>query len=223
MSLRRRGRRALGNARGISLVEILIASFIFVFVLSALGSLYLTSRKAFDYGASQAYVQRQGTLLQEQIARWAKYSVGVQVVQCGGNTTAGRSLAVESANGTIRCIHQNPEAADTDADLFVCQVASWTGGCTGGTNYNMLNVMRSEVATGLGAPLRVRNTSFTRVTCIDHPNPPLLCGTDGSGDIALSVTSPLVDVRFDLTDNTIPNPQSTYVGMRFGFGITSRN
>ena len=33
----------------------------------------------------------------------------------------------------------------------------------------------------------------------------------------------VVDVRFDLTDNTILYPQATYVGMRFGFGITSRN
>jgi hypothetical protein len=199
------------------LVEILITAFISVIVLSAVGSLYVTSRRAFDYGASQAYVQRQGTLLQEQIARWAKNSVGVQVVQCGGNTTAGRSLAVEGANGTIRCIYQNPEADNADADLFVCQVASWTEVCAGGTNYNMLNLMGSEVATRLGAPLRVRNTTFTRVTCID-PGP---CVADA---VALAVTSPLVNVRFELTDNTIPNPQfSTYIGMRFGFGITSRN
>ena len=225
MRLRRRGRRALGDARGISLVEILITAFISVIVLSAVGSLYVTSRRAFDFGVSQAYVQRQGTLLQEQIARWAKNSVGVQVVLCGGNTTAGRSLAIKDANGAIRCIYQRPEGADTDADLFACSVNTWTTPtpCSGGANYNMLNVMRSEVATRLGAPLRVRNTTFTRVTCIDHPNPPLSCGTDGSGDIALSVTSSLVNVRFDLTDNTIPNPQPTYVGMRFGFGITSRN
>jgi hypothetical protein len=62
----------------------------------------------------------------------------------------------------------------------------------------------------------VRNTTFTRVTCIDP-------GPCGSGAIALSVTSSLVNVRFELTDNTILNPQPTYVGMRFGFGITSRN
>lgn len=221
MSLRRRDRRVLGDARGVSMVEILITAFISVIVLSAAGSLYVTSRRAFDYGASQAYVQRQGTLLQEQIARWAKNSVGVQVVPCGGNTTAARSLAIEDANGTIRCIYQNPEGANADADLFACQVASWTAGCTGGTNYNMLNLMPSEVATRLGAPLRVRNTTFTRVTCIDlRPCP------SGGFDlgVALFVTSPLVDVRFELTDNTIPNPQfPTYVGMRFGFGITARN
>lgn len=217
MSLRRRGWRPLGDTRGVSMVEILITAFISVIVLSAIGSLYVTSRRAFDFGASQAYVQRQGTLLQEQIARWAKNSVAVQVVLCGGNTTAGRSLAIEDANGTIRCIYQNPEGADTDADLFACSVNTWTASCSGGANYNMLNVMPSEVATRLGALLRVRNTTFTRVTCID-PGP---CGT---GAIALSVTSPLVDVRFDLTDNTIPNPQfPTYVGMRFGFGITARN
>ena len=87
-----------------------------------------------------------------------------------------------------------------------------------GVAYNALTVMPSEVATRLGALLRVRNTTFTRVTCIDGNDGPC-----GSGKIARSVTSSLVDVRFDLTDNTIPNPQSTYVGMRFGFGITARN
>jgi prepilin-type N-terminal cleavage/methylation domain-containing protein len=211
------GRRALGNARGFSMVEMLITSLISVIVISAAGSLYLTSKKAFDYGSSQAYVQRQGTLIQEQIARWAKNSVTVQQVLCGGNTTAGRSLAIADANGTIRCIYQSPETDDTDADLFVCQVISWNAACTGGTNYNMLNVTPSEVSVGLGAPLRVRNTTFTAVTCIDP-------GPCGSGAVALSVTSSLVAVSFDLTDNTIPNPQlGTYVGMRFGFGITSRN
>ena len=209
--------RPLGNARGFSMVEMLITSLISVIVLSAAGSLYLTSKKAFDYGSSQAYVQRQGTLIQEQIARWAKNSVTVQRVLCGGNTTAGRSLAIADANGTIRCIYQSSEADDTDADLFVCQVISWNAACTGGTNYNMLNVTPSEVSVGLGAPLRVRNTTFTAVTCIDP-------GPCGSGAVALSVTSSLVAVSFDLTDNTIPNPQlGTYVGMRFGFGITSRN
>ena len=199
------------------MVEMLITSLISVIVLSAAGSLYLTSKKAFDYGSSQAYVQRQGTLIQEQIARWAKNSVTVQRVLCGGNTTAGRSLAIADANGTIRCIYQSSEADDTDADLFVCQVISWNAACTGGTNYNMLNVTPSEVSVGLGAPLRVRNTTFTAVTCIDP-------GPCGSGAVALSVTSSLVAVSFDLTDNTIPNPQlGTYVGMRFGFGITSRN
>jgi len=198
------------------LVEILITAFISVTVLSAAGSLYVTSRRAFDFGVSQAYVQRQGTLIQEQIARWAKNSTGVQVSQCGGNTTAGRSLAIAEADGTMRCIFQNPEGADTDADLFVCNVGTWTAGCTGGVASNMLNLTPSEVAARLGASLRVRNTTFTRVTCIDP-------GPCGSGAVALSVTSSLVNVRFELTDNTIPNPQSTYVGMRFGFGITSRN
>ena len=216
MSLRRGGWRALGDARGISLLEILVTTFIFVIVLSAAGSLYVTSRRAFDFGVSQAHVQRQGTLIQEQIARWAKNSTGVQVVECGGNTTPGRSLAIEEASGTRRCIYQNPEGDDTDADLFMCSIGDWTAGCMGGLATNMLNLTPSEVATRLGAPLRVRNTTFTRVTCIDP-------GPCGSGAIALSVTSSLVNVRFELTDNTILNPQPTYVGMRFGFGITSRN
>jgi hypothetical protein len=199
------------------MVEILITAFISVIVLSAVGSLYVTSRRAFDFGVSQAYVQRQGTLIQEQISRWAKTSMGVQVALCGGNTTDGRSLAIQDGNGTMRCIFQNPEGADSDADLFVCQIGTWTAPCTGGISSNMLNLTPSEVATRLGAALRVRNTTFTRVACID-PGP---CVADAIG---LAVTSSLVNVRFELTDNTIPNPQfPTYVGMRFGFGITSRN
>ena len=234
MRLRRHGWRALGDARGFTMVEFLISAVISVIVLIAIGSLYVTARQAFDLSTSQAYVQRQGTLIQEQIALWAKNAVGVQAVLCGGNTTAQRSLAIQLANpkpdGTIQmlCVYQNPEAANTDADLFVCQVASWTGGCTSGTIYNMLNVMRSEVATRLGAPLRVRNTTFTRVTCI--ATDPDSCGS-GVGTIGQSVTTPLVNVSFDLTDNTIPNPQlnnpnntlQPYVGLRFGFGITARN
>jgi hypothetical protein len=216
MSFRRRCGRALGDVRGISLIEVLITAFISVSVLSAVGSVYLTSRRAFDYGVSQAYVQRQGTLIQEQIARWAKRSTGMQVANCGGNVTDGRSLAIQDPNGPTRCIFQSPETADTDADLLVCNVGGWTSPCSGGASYNLLNLTQSEVAVRLGAPLRIRNLTFARVGCIDP-------GPCGSGTVALSVTSSLVDVRFDLTDNTILNPQATYVGMRFGFGITSRN
>jgi Tfp pilus assembly protein PilV len=218
VNLLRHGRRGLSDNRGVTLLEVLITALISVVVLGAVGSLYITSKQAFDFGTSQAYVQRQGTLIQEQIAQWAKNSVGVQVVLCGGNATAGSSLAVQDANGTIRCIYQDPTTADTDADLYVCQTSSWTGACNGGTTYNMLNVLGSEVSARLGAPLRVRNTTFTAVSCID-PGP-----CSGTGQIAQAVTAPLVNVAFDLTDNTIPNPQlPTYVGLRFGFGVSSRN
>lgn len=202
-----------------SLIEILLAATIFVMVAGAFGSLYVTGKQAFDLGTSQAYVSRQGTLLQEQIAAWAKNSTAVQEVPCATNGVANRSLAIEDTNGTIRCIYQVDPAADLNTDLLVCQINSWAvTTCIGGTTYNMLNVVPSEVSVRLGAPLRVRNTTFTRVTCL------VPGGSCGSNAIGRSVTSPLVDVRFDLTDNTIPNPQpASHVGMRFGFSIHSRN
>src|SRR5207247_10387531 len=103
---------------------------------------------------SPAYVQRQGNLIQEQIAGWAKQSVGMQVANCGGNTTDGRSVAIEDANGPTRCIFQNPEAADTDAGLFVCNVGNWTSPCSGGSSYNLLNLTPSAAARARAWPLR---------------------------------------------------------------------
>lgn len=218
MSRLRGAWRALADARGASIVEILLAATIFVMVSGAFGSMYLTGKKAFDYGTSAAYVQRQGTLIQEQIARWAKTSMAMQASLCGGTGTPGRSFVILDVNGTMRCIYQNPPGLNTDADLFVCQVSDWTGNCIAGTNYSMLNVMRSEVSVRLAAPLRVRNATFTRVACVD---PGGSCGDNATGR---NVTSALIDVRFDLTDRTIWNPRpADYVGMRFGFSITSRN
>jgi len=218
---------ALHDSRGFSLTELLLAASMFVIVIAALTSLYLSTMQAFALGSSQAYVQRQGTLIQERISRLAQNAVAAQVVDCGPLTaTAGTSLLVLGANGTPSCIYQNPKATDTNADLMFCTVTDFSSGAgCSGTAANMLNLMQSEVATRLGAALRVRNLTFSRVTCV-LPGGGCAPNTDGR-----SVLSPLFDVRFDLTDGTIYNPNYTggaftatnFLGMRFGFSVTTRN
>ena len=89
----------------------------------------------------------------------------------------------------------------------------------------MLTLMGSEVAVRLGAQLKVRNTIFSRVTCV-QPG-----GSCSPNAVGRSVLSPLIDVTFDITDGTIYNPNynggafsaTNFLGMRYGFSVTARN
>jgi type II secretory pathway pseudopilin PulG len=233
-----RVRATLGTLRGrggFSIAELLLAMSIFIFVIAALTSLYVSTKDAFDLGSSQAYLQRQGTLIQERVSRLAQNAVAMQVMDCGPNgSTAGTSIVILDANGTVWCIYQSVVAADTNADLRLCKVASFTspiGACNGGlldptgSDQSMLDLMQSEVAQRLGAVLRVRNLTFTAVTCVQPGGP---CAPTDVGRMA---RTPLVDVRFDLTDGRGYNPNyhggafsaTNFLGMRFGFGATTRN
>ena len=42
------------DRRGVTLVELLIATAIFTIVAVAIGSLYVSTQRAFDYGSAQA-------------------------------------------------------------------------------------------------------------------------------------------------------------------------
>ena len=219
---------ALRDRRGFSMLELLLAATIFAVVAAALTGVFLSTQQAFDRSASQAYVQRQATLIQERIVRLAQNAVAVQVLDCGPNgATNGTALVLLDANGTVRCVYQSTTSADTDGDLMLCQLASFASGtaCTGGTIENMLTLMGSEVAVRLGAQLKVRNTIFSRVTCV-QPG-----GSCSPNAVGRSVLSPLIDVTFDITDGTIYNPNynggafsaTNFLGMRYGFSVTARN
>lgn len=219
----------LRDRRGFSILELVLAAGIFTIVAGALVGVFVSTRQAFDRGSSQAYVQRQGTLLQERIVRLAQNAVAVQVVDCGPNgSTNGTALVLLDANGTVRCIYQSTTSADTNGDLMLCQIAAFAvgTGCTGGTIENMLTLMGSEVAARLAAQLQVRNTTFSWVTCVQPGG-----GCSPGPAVGRSVQSPLIDVTFDLTDGTIYNPNynggafstTNFLGQRFGFSVTTRN
>ena len=210
------------------MLELLLAAGIFIIVAGALVGVFVSTQQAFDLGSSQAYVQRQGTLIQERIVRLVQNAVAVQAVDCGPNgSTNGTALMLLDANGTVRCIYQSTTGANTNGNLMLCQLSAFAAGtgCTGGTTENMLTLMGSEVATRLSAQLQVRNTTFTRVDCV-QPG-----GSCSPNAVGRSVLSPLIDVNIDLTDGTIYNPNynggafsaTNFLGMRFGFSVTARN
>ena len=82
----------LRDARGFTLLEAVVTSAVFMTIVFGMMTLYTTSQQAYNYGTSQAYLQRVGTLLQERIQRELVGSIALQTVDCGPNSTANLSV-----------------------------------------------------------------------------------------------------------------------------------
>lgn len=223
-------RSALGllrDTRGFTLLEAVVASVIFMTIVFGMTTLYTTSQQAYNYGTSQAYLQRVGTLLQERIQRELVASIALQTVACGPNSTANLSVmyVTPGAGGSgaagsqrVFCIWEQTISTPPGPQLFRCQLSNFAVGdpCQGGTTENLLTLTQSQISTQIDAPLRVANSQFMRVTCL-----PASSGT--CGDPGRQVVSPLVDVRFDLSDGVNFSAQAGITGLRFAFSLTPRN
>ncbi len=217
----------LRDARGFTLLEAVVTSAIFMTIVFGMMTLYTTSQQAYNYGTSQAYLQRVGTLLQERIQRELVGSIALQTVDCGPNSTANLSVmyVTPGAGGSgaagsqrIFCLWQQTISTPPGPQLFRCQLTNFAVGdtCQSGTTENMLTLSQSQISTQIDAPLRVANTQFIRVACLP-------ASSGSCGDPGRQVVSPLVDVRFDLSDGVNFNAQAAINGLRFAFSLTPRN
>lgn len=207
--------RLYRDHRGVTLVELLVASSIFAIVAVAIGSLYVSTQRAFDYGSAQAYAQRQGTMIQEDVQRRLQRAIDFSVTGCG-SATATATLRYNLPDGTLWCLHQDQKVGDTYPQLYVCSLNSGTplfsGGiaCDAGSAQSLTGQaqLMNESARKLGTQLRVASTTFLTVSTMN-----------GS-----TIAGRALDVRFDLYDGVMYslNPAS-YTGMRFGFTTTLRN
>jgi hypothetical protein len=217
----------LRDSRGFTLLEAVMASVIFMTIVFGMMTLYTSSQQAYNYGTSQAYLQRVGTLLQERIQRELVGSIALQVVDCGPNSTANLSVMYETpgAGGSgaassqrAFCLWQQTISTPPGPQLFRCQIANFAVGapCQSGTTENLLTLTQSQISTQIDAPLRVANTQFMWVKCLP-------ASSGACGDPGRQVVSPLVDVRFDLSDGVNFNAQAGINGLRFAFSLTPRN
>lgn len=186
--------KLLQNSKGFTIAEIMVVAAIFLFVAIAVTSFYLSTVRGFSLASAQAFVQRQGTFIEEEVARQLQPALALQVATCGP-PGATASLIYERYIGgatSYWCMYQFQDIADTFPQLYICQIPALTGGDC------QIGVPRRNLLVGApqGAQLRVSNTTFTAVTL---------------------VTVPAVDIRFDLTDGTLLAP------MRFGLTATVRN
>lgn len=212
-------RYLMGCQRGFSLLEFLLVSAMFAVVLGALGAMFTMTRQGFDYSTAQAQIQRTGTIMQEWLQQELTAATALQVVNCGPNTVAQKSVMYQTAMGNTKCIFERQYGGDPGPQIYRCTMASWTvgGGCTNTPENLLLVLMPIAVPEGLGSKIFVQNTQFTRVVCL--PNTGGACGDSGR-----QVVTPLVDLRFDMNlTGVLDDISNTYTGQRFLVSFAVRN
>jgi len=123
------------NQRGFTLMEVLLAALIGAVVLLGIGSFYISMVNAYKRGNDQALLQRQATMIQDELARQILPAYGVASGPCGGGTTTTDSLLVNLPDGKLRCFFQQAD------QMFECEILAPTNVnlCVQGTTRNLLN------------------------------------------------------------------------------------
>lgn len=85
-------RRRGSDERGVTLIELMVASAIGVVVLMGVFSMYGVTRTSFEQSSSQAYLQRQGTLALQALQRQAQRAATTIYNTCAPAGTTSRSL-----------------------------------------------------------------------------------------------------------------------------------
>jgi hypothetical protein len=133
--------RHVTDQRGLGLVEMLVAVFAGSFVLLAIGSFYVSMTRFSRETNTQAAIQRQGTLLQQELGRVILPASGLLAGACGppSGTTASLPIQVlanalpEIPSGGFVCIYRNASV------ISECRFTDLTNTtCIANTSRNLL-------------------------------------------------------------------------------------
>lgn len=230
----KKARRALlaCDPGGFTLAELLVTLVIFAIIGLGAGSLYLSATRAMDEGSTIAYVQRQGTQIQEELLRHTRRATSLEVDSTQSlckpsaslSVPAGKSIAYRRQVGNstsstapatdeLWCLYEYQRTGDAFPQLWRCQV------CGTGTTACALasftpphtcssapeNLVTSALRGFRGLPIGVSGTAFT-------------CGAAGCS-VSVDVTFAL-DVKRSAADQVgvaLAQPRG------FIFNITIRN
>ncbi|HUL03630.1 MAG TPA: type II secretion system protein [Gemmatimonadales bacterium] len=218
--------RAIRSQEGFTLLEAILVVAIFSIVGLALLSLFQGARAGFDAAGTQAFVQRTGTSLVEEMQREFTKAAALQVTGCGPQGGANKAVMYLTQTvqaGVIldvpRCIFEWTATGDPGTQIYRCTLASWNPGAPcNDTPENLLLTRNALSARGnIATQLVAKNIFFQSVASL--PN-----GAGGPGDPGRSVVSPLFDLRFDLDiPGVILEPSNSFPGQRFAASFTTRN
>ena len=202
------------RARGFTLMELLLASLIFVVMIVAVGSVYISTVRGLEQASTQSFVQRAGTRVQEALADHLSSATAFNGGTCGpvGATASyifQKSVVTRLHPCTFCCLYQFQDSANSDAfpQLYLCSITSLSStACLTNTSNNLLG------GSPEGRNLRISALTFTPVLLV------------GSANIAVA---PALRVTFELRDGVFSAPSVTCVDQppcwQFQLTATARN
>ncbi len=124
------------NSRGFSLVEVLVAASVGVIVLMGIGTFYLTAVRFSNDSEDQAFLQRQGTLILEELGRQIRAASSLNIVDASTPPGTCRDAITDLAAGTNALVVQNRDESgnvrtlcfyrNTSNQLIRCEFAGGT-------------------------------------------------------------------------------------------------
>ena len=132
--------------RGTTLIELLIFTVVAAIILLAVGSFYVSMGVSYNQGNAQAFVQRQGTMVQEELSRQILPAISVRPWGCGPGAVG---LAVQRTADFL-CFYIEGQ------QIFECTIAP-------DSLINPTSTACAGPARDLlyGSPIRIRANSLT--------------------------------------------------------------
>ncbi len=222
-----------------------MALLIFAIVGLGTGSLYLSTTRAMDEGSAIAYVQRQGTQIQEVLARHIQRATALEVDAYGAthslcqpssgvNLSRGKSIIYQRTVGTTGsptspsnhefwCVYEYKRTTDPYAQLWRCQVSGLTPPQACSTTPE--NLVASALRGFRGLSIGVSGTCF-RPQGLDPATYPYSSCIPATAPSSLPCCPPSVDVTFalDVKRSTTDSVGVLLIQPRqFAFNLTIRN
>jgi hypothetical protein len=228
----------------------MVTMAVLALILLGLSGLYLSSTRAMAYGSTMAYLQRQGTQIQEELTRHIQRATILEVDGYGAtqslchppggeNLSPGKSIIYQRTVGTTGnptspasdefwCVYEYKRATDPSAQLWRCKVSGLTPPLTTcPATPPPENLLASALRGVRGLSIRVSGTCF-RPQGLDPATYPW------ASCIPATAPSPLpcagcpasVDVTFalDVLRDAADLTSSVVGGSRlFTFNLTIRN
>lgn len=203
-------------ARGFTLLELLIAAVVFVIVSLAVGTFYIATIRALEDTTAQAFVQRQGSRVQDYVSDHLFAAVEVQGSGCQpAGMTPSASLVFQKLLTTrlhpcrFCCLYQvrDTELGDEFPQLYLCSLGTGTPVTLGASTDCTGN--RQNLLQGAGDVVALRACDASTAGCAGFPGPTFSLATS-----VIQPVAPGVVVTFALTDGKMPRPQVFAVTVR---------